>query len=466
MVARRFCAAFCVLLVATSCFVSYEPAAPAGSAAVRPSVLLITVDTLRADHLGSYGLGLAASPQIDRLAAQGVLFERAIAGSSQTAPSHAGILTSRFSREHSIGYLNGSTRLDGVPTLASVFRDAGYATAAFVSNVVLGRGRGFETGFDVYDDEAPVQERNRAIHERLASQTTAAALAWLATQREEPFFLWVHYQDPHGPYSPPPEFRGRFHLARTGARAPLAVLADDSGLGGIPAYQVIGDLRHPGVYEDRYIDEIFYADRSVGELIEAVDRAAGASGAVVLLTADHGESFGEADQYFVHRATTPDVAHVPMILRAPGLAPRRYPDLVHHVDVLPTLLELAQIPAPASVSGIALGPALRTSAHLPERVVFTDVGVEVSAYTQAGFLQIRGVAAAWVQRADVLHGLAPSATRYAWDGSHPWTALGTQRVFSPEIDRYLRSATPMQPAEALDEQEVARLRALGYVEGS
>jgi arylsulfatase A-like enzyme len=466
MVARRLCASFCVLLVTASCFVSYEPAPPAGATAVGPSVLLITVDTLRADHLGTYGLGVGASPQIDRLASQGVVFERAIAGSSTTAPSHAAILTSRFSREHSIGFLNGYTRLEGVPTLASVFRDAGYSTAAFVSNVVLRRGSGFEMGFDVFDDHFTRQTVDGAIQERRAPETTEAALAWLAQRRDQPFLLWVHYMDPHGPYSPPPEFRGRFHLAGRFARGPLPVLADNSGIGGIPAYQVLGDLRAPGAYQDRYVDEIFYADVSIGRLIDAAEQAAGSRGAVVLLTADHGESFGEGNQYFVHRATTPDVAHVPMILRAPGLAPRRVPDLVHHVDVLPTLLELAGVPAPAQLSGLALGPALRAAAPVPERVVFTDAGSEVSAYTQTGFVRIRGVEAAWLRGANSQRALAPSATRYAWDGRHPWTELGDQAVFAPEIDRYLRSAARMQPADVPANQEIARLRALGYLEGS
>jgi len=461
----RVCAALALLLAATSCFVSYDPA-PGAPTADRPAVVLITVDTLRADHLGAYGLALPASPQIDRLAAEGVLFERAVAGSSATAPSHATILTSRFAREHSIGFRNGDTRLEGAPTLATRFQDAGYATAAFVSNVVLSRGRGFETGFDVYDDEAPEHELNREVHERVAAQTTAAALAWLATRHGQPFFLWVHYQDPHGPYAPPPECRSRSHLEGRAWRGPLPVLTDNSGIGGIPAYQVLGDLRHPSVYEDRYVDEISYADASIGQLIEAADRAAGTRRTVVLLTADHGESFGEDDQYFVHRMTTPDVAHVPMVLRAPGLAPRRYPDLVHHVDVLPTLLELAGIPAPANVSGLALGPALRAGTALPERFVFTDIGAELSAYTQTGFLRVRGVAAAWLQRADAHGALAPSGVRYTWDGSGTWSEIGAQAVLPPQVDRYLRTAVPMHAAAAPSDPAIERLRALGYLEAA
>jgi arylsulfatase A-like enzyme len=164
-----------------------------------PNVLLVTVDTLRAGHLSSYGFALETSPHIDALAAESALFERAVAASSSTAPSHASILTSRSVPEHSIGHLNGETRPEGLSTLAEVLREAGYATGAFVSNFMLG----FDRGFDHYDDTLPDSEPNRPlIFERRVDATTARALAWLG-ERNGPFFLWVHYQDPHGPYDLP-----------------------------------------------------------------------------------------------------------------------------------------------------------------------------------------------------------------------------------------------------------------------
>jgi len=429
-------------------------------------VLLITVDTLRADHLRCYGFPFASSPQIDRLAAASVVFERAIAGSSSTAPSHASILTSLYTRQHTIGFRNGDSRLEGVPTLATVLHSSGYRTAAFVSNVVLIRGRGFETGFDVYDDDLPTPEQNRGeIRERIAEETTARALAWLKDPRPGPFFIWVHYQDPHGPYMPPPAYRGRFFLPRRLAQVPLSVLRDNTGIDGIPAYQVLGDIREPNVYESRYTDEIFYADESIGRLLEAVDRAAGPRGAMVLLTADHGESFGEGHEYFVHRTTTPEVAHIPMILRAPGLSPRREAGLVHHVDIVPTLLELAKIAIPEHLSGMALGPTLRESRPLPDRTVFTDIGADTSAYMRTGFVRIEGAQAAWRHRPeDRVGALAARSRRYAWSGQGSWDPTGASEPLPEEVRRYLREAVPIRMAQTATPQDLERLRALGYLE--
>src|SRR5258706_10797351 len=141
------------VLAACGLCAACQPAQPSGlAAAQRPSVLLITIDPLRADHRGAFGCPEPVSPSIDALAARGVVFERAIAASSRTAPSHASILTSRWVRDHSIAYFNGYSRLGNEPTIAAVLHASGYATAAFVSNAVLNHRMGFTRGFDVYDD--------------------------------------------------------------------------------------------------------------------------------------------------------------------------------------------------------------------------------------------------------------------------------------------------------------------------
>ena len=188
--------------------------APRSRAGAPPNVLLVTIDTLRADHLHCYGQPLPTSPNIDAFAARSVLFERAIAASGYTGPAHSAIMTSKYPRRNSMGFSNGLLALDGVETLAEVFRRGGYDTAAFVSNGVLGTRSGLNRGFDVYDDEFPSLESSRGVFERLATQTVERALTWLGTARTKPFFLWVHFQDPHGPYMPPPPYRERFHLPR------------------------------------------------------------------------------------------------------------------------------------------------------------------------------------------------------------------------------------------------------------
>jgi arylsulfatase len=225
----------------------------------RPNVLLITVDTLRADYLGSYGFDQPTSPRVDALAAEGVLFERAIAASSSTVPAHATILTSRYTREHTIGYRNGDSTLTDETSVAEIFQRAGYATAAFVGNYLLRRGIGLERGFDVYDDELTARELNRQdYYERIAEDTNQRALRWISGIDGAPFFLWVHYQDPHGPYAPPEPYQGRFRLAPEADEAPLEVVPSTSGWRSIPEYQALEGLFRPSEYTGRYADEILY----------------------------------------------------------------------------------------------------------------------------------------------------------------------------------------------------------------
>jgi len=433
-----------------------------------PDVLLITVDTLRADRLGAYGFGLDVSPAVDRLAESGVLFTRAISGASFTAPSHAAIMTSRYTREHTIGFDNGGTRIEGMSTLAERFSQAGYRTAAFVGNVVLQRRTGFDRGFDHYDDELPEPEQNREeIFERIAEQTTERALAWLDREDPRPTFLWVHYQDPHGPYTPPTEFRGRFRIDPRAGERPLHVLDTPIGSGGIPSYQKLGDLRLPSIYESRYVEEIAYADSRIGQLVSAFDAATDPAESIVVLTSDHGESLGEEDRYFVHgSSTTPDQAHVPLILRAPGLTPGRSTRTVHHVDILPTLLELAGLEVPTEISGIALGPILRGSAPMPDRLVYCDDGHDLSAYGPDGFIRVHGLRGAW-KSVDLAEApsMNPRWEGYAWPTGEEWTPRSPPGIAEKDrIRGYMRTARPMVEAEAITPVLSEMLRALGYVE--
>lgn len=430
-------------------------AAGCGAPARPPDVVLVVVDTLRADHLGAYGFPLPTSPQVDRFAAGAVVFERALAASSNTVPSHASLMTSRFVREHSVGWINGTTRLEDAETLAMRFREAGYETGAFVSNFVLRRASGLDAGFDVYDDEFAAAEANRPdIYERKAEDTTARAFAWLAGRGERPVFLFVHYQDPHGPYTPPPEWLAPFGALERGESPALRVLAGDTDPGGIPRYQALPGLDRLAQYRSRYAGEIAYFDASFARLLEALDARGGPN--VVALTADHGESFGEGGFYLSHgHATTPDQAHVPFLLRAPGLAPGRRSDPVHHVDVAPTLLELAGLEAPRDVRGLALGPYLRGARPLPERVLFCDVGTDVSAYAGDRFLR--------ASRTD--QRLPFQFSQQRWDGASRWQPIPSRAEDLERLDAYLAHTERMRPIpEMLSEADRARLRALGYLD--
>jgi arylsulfatase len=427
---------------------------------------MITVDTLRADHLGAYGFRLATSPAIDRLAAQGVVFERAISGASFTAGSHASIMTSRYTREHTIGYKNGGTRLEGITTLAEIFNEAGYQTAAFVGNINLDRTSGLDRGFETYDDDLPSSERNRkSIFERVAEQTTERALTWLKNRDSRPFFLWVHFQDPHGPYTPPPKYRARFRPEFRPDERPLPVVKEATGFNGIPAYQRLGRARHPSIYEARYAAEIAYADHWIGKLIEHSDALSSDAGAIIVFTADHGESLGEEGRYFSHgTSTTPDQAHIPLIVRAPGLLKGRRTEIVHHVDVMPTILELVGFEAPAGTSGIALGPVLRGDSPLPDRLVYCDEGLELSAYGPGGFVRVGDIIEVWnADEADPPAVMAPGWAEYRWTPGEHWQIVDSIEGISKETIRsYFSQAIPMVDAEERSESRSEMLRALGY----
>jgi arylsulfatase A-like enzyme len=426
-----------------------------------PDVLLVIVDTLRADRLPAYGYADAKTPALDRLAREGVVFERAVAASGATLPSHASMFTSRWVRQHSIGFSNGGTVLGDEATLAEQFHKAGYATAAFVSNIMLNRHTGLSRGFDVYDDELRVPEQNRPDYfERPARATTQRAIRWLQQRTDRPVFLVVHYQDPHGPYTPPP---GRWSNspAANEQEKRLPVNTTQSGFEGIPAYQALPGLDRPSQYESRYVGEIEFMDQWLGRLLRAFDRHRPDAGRVVLFTSDHGESLGEEDHWFEHGHTsTPDVSHVPFLLKAPGIAAGRADQEVSHVDVLPTLLELAGLPAPPGVAGIALGPYLRSGRASPERTLFCDLGFETAAYRDGEFLRIQFPSTQAGDRGAVAKA---DARRYAWSGKNGWALESASTVVDRETRAYFSQLAPRNEIETAT-VPADRLRALGYLD--
>jgi arylsulfatase A-like enzyme len=436
-----------------------------------PHVLLVTVDTLRADHVHAYGFPGATTPGLDALAARGVLFETAVAAASFTAPSHASILSSRYPRGHSIAHGNGTTRLEGVPVLPERFRDAGYDTAAFVSNFVLRARIGLDRGFGLYDDRLDREERNRPAYlERTARGTTLAASAWLADREDDrPFFLWVHYQDPHGPYAPP-EPAPAPPPALPVPDAVLPLLDVDRGVDGVPAYQALAGLSRAAEYAARYAAEVAYADHWIGELVASAERARRGRGLVIALVADHGESLGEEGYYFQHgHACTPELALVPFVLVAPGLAPQRRREPVSHVDVLPTLLELAGLAPEEGARGIALGPFLRDGRALPERWLYCDTPKESAAYRGDGFVRVRGQVelwSAWAGGRAELEGEPPASLLvlegFRRDAPGGWAPAGVGEADAARIRDYLREHVEPAPAPPFAGDEAERLRALGY----
>lgn len=429
-----------------------------------PDVLLVTLDTLRSDWVQAYGFAHANTPSMDALASRGVLFENAIAAASLTAPSHASMMTGRYVREHSVGTLNGESRLEGAETLAESFSAAGYETAAFISNVVLRRRMGLDRGFAVYDDNLGESEANRpAYFERRAQDTVEQALAWLSQQdSERPLFVWLHLQDPHGPYEPPEEFEGRIGSVPLRMRGDLPVLARNHGRAGIPAYQEIADVRDPAVYAGRYAEEIMYSDFWLGRFIEAFESHSASRPSLILLTADHGESLGEHGFFFQHgQSVLPELVRVPLIVVAPAVSPRRVPDVVSHVDIAPTLLDLAGLPALSDPSGISLSPWMAGETLSEDRAVFSDTEGESALYGRDRLTRVLG-AGLTRPGASSAEPLRSESLIRRDDGA--WRPVPTDAAALERISAYLSEAVPPAPVGAMAPEHIEQLRALGYLD--
>ena len=329
----------------------------AAGEAVPRHLLLITVDTLRADRLGCYGAALELTPNLDALAAQSQLFERAYAPSSLTLPSVVALLTSRYPEAVGVES-NSSLRDPGIATLATLLKGAGWRTGAVVSNFVLRRAAGLDRGFEHYDDAFTEQESRREIPERIAERTSEAALRMLDSlgpSPASPVFLWVHYQDPHGPYTPPPEVRARYleaERAAPGGRRMLPVARNQRGMGAIPRYQFLPGEREVAFYRAGYDGEVRGVDAAIGGLLAALRQAALLEQTVVVLAADHGEGLGENDYWFSHGEYLSDaLVRIPLLIRVPGRPGGRRSDVASLLDVMPTVASLLGVDAPVGHRG-------------------------------------------------------------------------------------------------------------------
>lgn len=316
-----------------------------------PNVVLVTIDTLRADRTGPYQLDSKATPNMAKLAAEGTLFEAAMSPMQMTRPSHYSLFTSLYPRDH--GVVNNKISLEPeFETLAEVFAEHGYETAGFVGVTLLGPRSGAERGFEHFD--FPQNSRTRT-----AESIVNAASQWLETRdRSRPYFLWVHLFDPHTPYAPPAGF---VPVAQDDATAEISELSVEQIIAMAKLNR--GDL--PGAVVTRaqelYQGDIEYADHWLGRLIDNIDspRVGVASAAeakqqtVVALTADHGECF-ENGIYFEHSDCLYEgAARIPMIIRYPRRVAQglRRSEVVEIIDVAPTLLALVDISIPDAYRG-------------------------------------------------------------------------------------------------------------------
>jgi len=393
------------------------------------NILLLTIDTLRADHVGAYGYGRARTTALDKIAAGGALFERAFAAAPITLPSHATLITGRYPPGHGARD-NGMRVSETVPTLATELHTKGFATAAFVAAFPLDHQFGLSRGFDVYGDRLPRGADGRLANERPAADVVNDAIAWLrrnggspgpSPQPPAPFFLWVHLFEPHAPYGDPSSAR------------PIL---------------------------DRYDEEIATADHEAGRLISALGPAA--ANTLIVVAGDHGEAFGEHGEYahsiFVYDTTL----RVPLMMSGPGIpAGTRVSDPVTLADVAPTVMRALGSPM-RDVDGIDLSPAFSRT-PLPQRELYAE---SFAPLVEFGWAPLRSVRAGnW----KVIAAPKPELFDVANDPGEQVNAILSQAaVAGPLLTRAERYSTDgLSGNRAQIAGEAAeRLRALGYSSGS
>jgi len=394
-----------------------------GCSRPQPDVVLISIDTLRADALGCYGRRASSaphpspSPHIDRLAAESIRFSNAVTPVPVTLPAHASLFTALGPRRHGLRN-NGMSGLPApVVTAAQWFGRHGYRTAGFPSAAVLERRYGLDRGFERFDDGwLAAADAAFEIHERSGAAALESAWSWWRAAAGRPRFLWLHLFEPHAPYRPPPPWAERF--------------------GAEP-----------------YLGEVAASDAVVGALLERVRQEARPP--IVALVADHGESLGEHGEATHGTLLYESTLRIPLLIRAPGLAPRVDSSLATLVDVLPTLCALAGLPAPARIDGLDL-----LAAAPPERSIDCESYLPELDYGWKPLLAVRQ----W--RFKLIAAAAPELYDLQTD-PHERSDLAARK---PALRRRLERRLPEQEGvfatAAAGAEQRNRLLALGYAGGA
>jgi choline-sulfatase len=394
------------------------PAPPAPAPPQPLSVLLITIDTLRADRLGAYGDTKARTPVLDQVARQGVVFDRAYTPAPITLPAHASIMTGLVPPAHGVRG-NGSFALGStVPTLAEAMKASGRNTAAFVGGFPLAKRFGLGRGFDVYDDAmAKASSVNYDFAERRAAEVVASASRFLEGQRG-PVFVWVHLFDPHAPYDPPPAFRT----------------------------------------DDPYRDEIAATDAALSRLFAAWD--ARPEPDMVVVTSDHGEAFGEHGEWshslFVYDTTL----HVPLVIRGPGFPPGAHARVsVSLTDIAATILEGGSVSP--TLPGLTVRAALSVDAR--DRPLYAETLAPSLDFGWSDLRSWRDGGYKWIR--------APRPELYAME-TDPGEATNRAavdpnrgRAFEGAMAKALLTWGERSTSRASETETSERLRSLGYVQG-
>ncbi len=462
-----------------------RPARESGRSApsAKTSILLVVVDTLRADHLGAYGFRGEISPHVDALATRGVRFERYTTVVPTTLASFTSMLTGRHPHAHGV-FRNGVRWPDGLEGIQSAFAGGGYETAAFIASWCLSSEFGLARGFDHFDQNLTVafaeDPNNRLV--RPASEVTSAAIAWLTGRRaDRPFFAMVHYFDPHAPYQPPPPYDTMFD---PGYRGPVTGSMPDIDVARrvLAASKGVHDAntRH---LEALYDGEIRFADDEIGKLLAALDRLGLAGSTLVVFTADHGETLAEHEDFFNHGPSVYDTEiRIPLIVAGPGIggAGTVAARPACNIDLAPTLLEYAGLPIPQGYEGHSFlatlgkpepgsspaGRLLFAEATKPQAV---EQGQRWPNRLKARCV-LRGtwkvIHTPWLHDRWEMYDLAsdPLERKDLWGGA-PSLPRATVDELSKALDWWSRIEPGGRPPEApQDAETLKRLRALGYVD--
>jgi choline-sulfatase len=405
------------LLIALCSACTRGPSQQTAPAPATRNLLLITIDTLRADRVGAYGYRSARTPAIDALAARGARFDSAFSSAPITLTSHATIMTGRYPPGH--GARHNGMRLDpAVPTIADALRQAGFATAAFVAAFPLDRRFGLTKGFQTYSDRMPRGAQGRLASERAGHLVAHEAIAWLDDHRAGPFFLWVHLFEPHAPYGDPSDHR------------PVG---------------------------DRYDDEVAEADRQVARLVEALGKESAST--LIAVASDHGEAFGEhgeiSHSVFVYDTTL----RVPLVIVGPGIAPSVVRSAVGLVDLAPTLL--GQLgPIKFDSDGIDLRAAL-AGGEPAARELYAE---SFAPLLDFGWSPLRAI-----RVGDLKYIAAPTPELYrvSVDAGERQNLAEKEKTQAASLDDRVQRISPatLAAASPQDPEAAARLQALGYTSG-
>jgi arylsulfatase A-like enzyme/Flp pilus assembly protein TadD len=404
------------------------------------NVLLVTIDTLRADHVGAYGSRANLTPTLDALASEGLRFERTYAHVPLTLPSHASIFTGSYPTGHGV-HDNGSFTLGDVPTLATALKAAGYRTAAFVGAFVLDARFGLNRGFDAYDDRMAGSSADLEVVQRTAEEVLAPAYDWITTanpnsripanpesQIPNPWFAWIHLYDPHEPYSPPEPYRSRYAT-------------------------------------DPYAGEIAYADAALGSFLDRLRASGALSNALVVVAADHGESLGEHGErthgLFAYDATL----RVPLILWAPArIRAGAIAQPMRLVDVAPTMLDLTGAAPLPNIDGRSIRPVLAGEQPFEDPGSYFEA---LSANLTRNWAPLRGIVADGSKLIDLP---LPELYDLAADPGEQRNLYAQQRErarpLEARLDRITSATANASARPSIDADAEARLRALGYIVSS